>query len=183
MEIEERPHNAELLGNIQTHLKAIVETCGSLTKRQDETIEWLHKLDAGQRRLDDGLHKVEDRLHKVEDGLHKLEGGQRKLEDGQRKLEDGQRKLEDRLHKVEDGLHKVEDGLHKLEDQQDVLLGRVDRMEIRFELKFDELEVFASDAQQRLKRIETHLQLSGPSHVSPRRKATRDESSKRGKKS
>lgn len=144
METEERARNVVLLENIQTQVKVIAETCGSLVKRQDElakrqdeTIAWLRKLDEGQHRL----------------------------EDGQRKLEDGQRKLEDR---------------------HDVLLGRVDQMEIRFEFKFNELEVFASDAQQRLKRIETHLQLGGASrsgHASPRRRATRDESSKRGKKS
>ena len=144
METEERIRNVVLLENIQTQLTVIAETCGSLAKRQDETIEWLRKLNEGQRRLEDG---------------------QGKLEDGQRKLEDGQRKLEDR---------------------HDVLLGRVDQMEIRFELKFNELEVFASDAQQRLQRIETHLQPGGSSrsgHASPRRRATRDESSKRGKKS
>jgi len=151
METEERTRHVVLLENIQTQVKVIAETCGSLVKRQDElarrqdeTIEWLRKLD---------------------DGQHRLEDGQRKLEDGQRKLEDGQRKLEDR---------------------HDVLLGRVDQMEIRFEFKFNELEVFASDAQQRLKRIETHLQLGATSrsgHASPRRRTTRDESSKRGKKS
>jgi len=144
METEERTRHVVLLENIQTQVKVIAETCGSLVKRQDElarrqdeTIEWLRKLDDGQHRL----------------------------EDGQRKLEDGQRKLEDR---------------------HDVLLGRVDQMEIRFEFKFNELEVFASDAQQRLKRIETHLQLGATSrsgHASPRRRTTRDESSKRGKKS
>jgi predicted nuclease with TOPRIM domain len=151
METEERIRNMVLLENIQTQVTVIAETCGSLAKRQDETIEWLRKLDEGQRRLENGQGKLED--------------GQRRLEDGQGKLEDGQRKLEDR---------------------HDVLLGRVDQMEIRFELKFNELEVFASDAQQRLKRIETHLQPGGSSrsgHASPRRRATRDESSKRGKKS
>jgi uncharacterized phage infection (PIP) family protein YhgE len=165
METEERIRNVVLLEDIQTQVTVIAEACGSLAKRQDETIEWLRKLDEGQRRL--------------EDGQGKLEGGQRKLEDGQRKLEDGQRKLED-------GQRKLEDGQRKLEDRHDVLLGRVDQMEIRFELKFNELEVFASDAQQRLKRIETYLQPGGSSrsgHASPRRRATRDESSKRGKKS
>ncbi len=115
------------------------------------------------------LVKRQDELAKRQDEtiawLRKLDDGQHRLEDGQRKLEDGQRKLEDR---------------------HDVLLGRVDQMEIRFEFKFNELEVLASDAQQRLKRIETHLQLGGSSrsgHASPQRRATRDESSKRGKKS
>lgn len=152
METEERTRNAELLENIQTQVKLIAETCGSLVRRQDETIVWLRKLDDGQRRL---------------------EGGQHELQDGQRKLEERQ--------------HKLEDGQRKLEDRHDVLLGRVDQTEIRFELKFSKLEAFASDAQQRLKRIETCLQPGGSTHsghASPRRKAARHESSsKRGKKS
>ena len=138
METEEHTRTALLLENIQTQVMLIAETCGSLVKRQDDTIEWLRKLDAGQRNL---------------------EAGQRNLEVG----------------------------LRRLEDRHDVLLGRVDRMEIRFELKLDELEAFASDAQLRLKRIETHLQLSGPrrsGHASPQRKvASGEPSSKRGKKS
>jgi hypothetical protein len=145
METEEHTRTALLLENIQTQVMLIAETCGSLVKRQDDTIEWLRKLDAGQRNL---------------------EAGQRNLEAGQRNLEVG---------------------LRRLEDRHDVLLGRVDRMEIRFELKLDELEAFASDAQLRLKRIETHLQLSGPrrsGHASPQRKvASGEPSSKRGKKS
>ena len=151
METEERTRNAVLLESIQTQVKMIAETCGSLVQRQDETIQWLHKLDEGQ-------HKVEDRLHNVEDGQHRLEDGQRRLENGQRRLE----------------------------DRHDILLGRVDQMEIRFELKFNELEALAGDAHLRLKRIETHLQPGGTSrsgHASPRRRATRDEPSKPGKKS
>jgi predicted nuclease with TOPRIM domain len=144
METEQRTGNAELLENIQAQVNVIATACGSLVQRQDETIEWLRKLDDGQHRLEDGQHE---------------------LQDGQRKLEEGQRRLEDR---------------------HDILLGRVDQMEIRFELKFNELEALAGDAHLRLKRIETHLQPGGSSHsghASPRRTATRDESSKRGKKS
>jgi hypothetical protein len=43
-------------------------------------------------------------------------------------------------------------------------------------------EVFASDAQQRLKRIEGHLELNGSSRSSPQRKATRMPPPKRRKK-
>jgi peptidoglycan hydrolase CwlO-like protein len=166
METEERTRSSVLLENIQTQVNLIAEICGSLVKRQDDTIEWLRKLDDGQRKLDDGQRKLDD--------------GQRSLDDGQRKLEDGQRKLED-------GQRKLEVGLRRLEDRHDVLLGRVDRMEIRFELKLNELEALAGDAQLRLKRIETHLQLSSPgrsAHASPQRKLASDEpASKRGKKS
>jgi len=47
---------------------------------------------------------------------------------------------------------------------------RLDRMEARFgvlETKVDGLHVFASDAQRRLKRIETHLRLNGSSGRQP----------------
>jgi chromosome segregation ATPase len=45
--------------------------------------------------------------------------------------------------------------------------------------KVDGLEVFAGDAQGRLKRIETHLQLSGPRRSTLQRKAARISSRKR----
>jgi hypothetical protein len=83
------------------------------------------------------------------------------------------------------------------------LVERLDRMENRFESRFDGLElqvkglelqvkglevqtkgleVFASDAQRRLERIETHLQLNGSSASRPRGKATRPAPPKRRKK-
>jgi uncharacterized phage infection (PIP) family protein YhgE len=163
-----------------------------LVQRQDETIGWLRKLDEGQHRLEDlhelqdGQRKLEQRQGRLEDGQLKLEDGQLKLEDGQRRLEDGQRRLEDGQLKLEGGLRHVEDGLHKLGDRHDILLGRIDQMEIRFELKFNKLEAFATDAQQRLKRIEAYLQPRVAIHsgqARPRRKAARYEPSKRGKKS
>jgi hypothetical protein len=62
-------------------------------------------------------------------------------------------------------------------------------MESRFESRFDRLEakvdgleVFASDAKQRLDRIETHLQLNGSNASSPRRKVTSAAPPKRRRK-
>jgi len=75
------------------------------------------------------------------------------------------------------------------------LVERLDRMNSKFdglETRFDglemRLEVFASDAQQRLKRIEGHLEVNGSnssngsSRSNPRRTATRDAPPKRRKK-
>lgn len=66
-----------------------------------------------------------------------------------------------------------------LAEGQRALVERLDRMERRFEIRFDVLEtkvdgleVFASDAQGRLKRIETHLQLRRASRSAPRHIAT-----------
>jgi uncharacterized protein YceH (UPF0502 family) len=67
----------------------------------------------------------------------------------------------------------------RIEDRFDGFERRFDRIEV----KVDGLEVFASDAQRRLDRIETHLQLNGASHASPRRKAASDAPPKRRKKS
>jgi hypothetical protein len=58
----------------------------------------------------------------------------------------------------------------RLEARFDKLEMRFDRLEMRFdglEARVGGLEVFASDAQQRLKRIEGHLQLNGSSGSSP----------------
>jgi hypothetical protein len=76
------------------------------------------------------------------------------------------------------------------------LVERLDRMERRFETRFDVLEsrftrlemkvdgleVFASDAQGRLKRIETHLQLKRWTRPAPRHIATSAAPSKRRRK-
>ncbi|HEX7842817.1 MAG TPA: hypothetical protein VF469_35330 [Kofleriaceae bacterium] len=72
-------------------------------------------------------------------------------------------------------------------DAQVGLTQRLDRMEARFDARFDQLEtrvggleVFAADAQRRLKRIEGHLQLSG---ASSRPKARTEVARKRVRKS
>jgi outer membrane murein-binding lipoprotein Lpp len=67
----------------------------------------------------------------------------------------------------------------RLETQVNVLAVKVDRLET----KVDGLEVFAADAQHRLKRIETHLQLKGSSRPSARHKAARRAAPERRKKS
>jgi chaperonin cofactor prefoldin len=87
-------------------------------------------------------------------------------------LADGQRTLVERLDRME----------RRFETRFDVLESRFDVLESRFnglETKVDGLEVFASDAQGRLKRIETHLQLKRASRSAPRHIATSAAPSKR----
>jgi chaperonin cofactor prefoldin len=73
----------------------------------------------------------------------------------------------------------------RLDTRFDVLESRFDVLESRFdvlETKVDGLEVFASDAQGRLKRIETHLPLKRGSRSAPRHIATTAAPSKRRRK-
>ena len=81
------------------------------------------------------------------------------------------------------------EGQRTLVEGQRTLVERLDRMERRFEARFDMLEtkvdgleVFARDAQGRLKRIETHLQLKRASRSAPRHIATSAAPSKRRRK-
>jgi hypothetical protein len=73
----------------------------------------------------------------------------------------------------------------RFETRFDVLESRFDGLESRFdglETKVDRLEIFASDAQGRLKRIETHLQLKRTSRSARRHIATSAAVSKRRRK-
>ena len=75
--------------------------------------------------------------------------------------------------------------LERIESRFDRFETRFDRLEMRFdglETRVGGLEGFASDAQQRLKRIEGHLELSSSSHARPRRKVTRASLPKHRKK-
>jgi hypothetical protein len=63
-------------------------------------------------------------------------------------------------------LENIDTNVKLIAEAQLGLSQRFDRMETRFETRFDQLEtrvggleVFAADAQRRLKRIEGHLQL------------------------
>lgn len=86
-------------------------------------------------------------------------------------------------------LENIQTSVTVIVEGHGALVERLDRMERRFESRFDRLEakvdgleVFANDAKQRLDRIETHLQLNGSSHSRPPRKATSAASPKRRKK-
>ena len=86
-------------------------------------------------------------------------------------------------------LESVETKVKVIAEGHGALVERLDRMERNFETRFtgleakvDRLEVFASDAQGRLKRIETHLQLKSASRSASRHIATSAASSKRRRK-
>jgi chaperonin cofactor prefoldin len=97
-------------------------------------------------------------------------------------IADGHATLVERLDRME---RRFETRFDVLESRFDVLESRFNRLETkvdRLETKVDGLEVFASDAQGRLKRIETHLQLKRASRAAPRHIATSAAPSKRRRK-
>lgn len=79
-------------------------------------------------------------------------------------------------------LDRMDSRFDKLETRFDRQEMRFDRLETRFDGLETRFEVFAGDTQQRLKRIEGHLELSGSSLSSPRRKVRRTSPPKRRKK-
>ena len=87
-------------------------------------------------------------------------------------------------------LENLQTSVNVIAEGHGALVERLDRMETRFETRFDRfeakvdgLEVFASDSQRRLTRIETHLQLNGSSHSHPPPKAAKAAPPKPRKKS
>ncbi|HEX2687980.1 MAG TPA: hypothetical protein VHN14_15235 [Kofleriaceae bacterium] len=79
-------------------------------------------------------------------------------------------------------LESIETQVKVIAEGHGALVERLDRIETKvdvLEAKADGLEVFASDAQGRLKRIETHLQLKRASRSAPGHIATRAAPSKR----
>ncbi|HEX7839450.1 MAG TPA: hypothetical protein VF469_18360 [Kofleriaceae bacterium] len=90
-------------------------------------------------------------------------------------IAEGHAALVERLDRMES---RFETRFDVLESRFDVLESRFDRLET----KVDGLEVFASDAQGRLKRIESHLQLKRASPSAPRHIATSAAPSKRRRK-
>ena len=97
--------------------------------------------------------------------------------------------IETKVNVIAEGHGALVERCDALAEGQRTLVERLDRMERRFETRFDALEtkvdgleVFASDAQGRLKRIETHLQLKRASRSAPRHIATSTAPSKRRRK-
>jgi hypothetical protein len=93
------------------------------------------------------------------------------------------------LESIETKVKVIAEGHGALVERSDALVERLDRMERRLDTRFDVLEtkvdgleVFASDAQGRLKRIETHLPLKRGSRSAPRHIATTAAPSKRRRK-
>jgi hypothetical protein len=97
--------------------------------------------------------------------------------------------IETKVNVIAEGHGALVERCGALAEGQRTLVERLDRMEHRFETRFDVLEtkvdgleVFASDAQGRLKRIETHLQLKRASRSTPGHIATSAAPSKRRRK-
>jgi predicted nuclease with TOPRIM domain len=93
-------------------------------------------------------------------------------------------------------LEEIQTHVKVIAEGHGALVQRMDRLEARFgglETRFDKLEIrfdvlehrfneFTGDTQQRLERIETHLQLNGSSDSPPRQKAPSHGSVKHRKK-
>jgi hypothetical protein len=114
------------------------------------------------------LESIETKVKVVAEGHGALAEGQRMLIERGDALAEGQRALVERLDRME----------RRFETRFDVLESRF----TRFETKVNGLEAFATDAQGRLKRIETHLQLKHASRSAPRHIATSVAPSKRRRK-
>jgi chaperonin cofactor prefoldin len=114
-------------------------------------------------------------LESIETKVNVIAEGHGALVERSDALAEGQRTLVERLDRME----------RRFEIRFDVLESRFTRLETKvdgLEAKVDGLEVFASDAQGRLKRIETHLQLKRASRSAPRHLATSAAPSKRRRK-
>jgi chromosome segregation ATPase len=101
------------------------------------------------------------------------------------RLDRMERKFETRFDVLESRFNGLESRFNGLESRYNGLETKVDRLETKVDglgTKVDGLEVFASDAQGRLKRIETHLQLKHVSRSAPRYVTTSAASSKRRRK-
>lgn len=78
-----------------------------------------------------------------------------------------QNAMADQLQSTNERLDRIATKVDRLEIKVDVIDKRVGNLET----KVDKLEVFAGDAQQRLGRIEAHLQLNGSNRRKPARAA------------
>ena len=84
-------------------------------------------------------------------------------------------RMDRRFDKLETRFDMLELRFNGLEARFDGLETRFDGLEAKVDglaTQVDGLEVFASDTQRRLKRIEGHLELNGASRSQPRRKTT-----------
>ena len=173
MDIEQRTRFEGLLEDIQIGLKALD---GSTRARDHELAAALNELANDQTA----------RHHEVIEGQRKLEAKHDVLLG---RVDSMEIRFELKFHELETQVDRLETKVDRLETRFDRLETKVDGLETKvdgLETKVDGLDVFASDAQRRLKRIETHLQLGGASrsgHASPRRKTAGDDAPPRRKKS
>jgi predicted nuclease with TOPRIM domain len=67
----------------------------------------------------------------------------------------------DHLHRIDGRLERLETKVDRLDVRVGVLETKFDRLETKVDKLETRFEVFASDTQQRLGRIETHLHMNG----------------------
>ncbi|HEX2687981.1 MAG TPA: hypothetical protein VHN14_15240 [Kofleriaceae bacterium] len=108
----------------------------------------------------------------------RFEGLLESIETQLKVIAEGHGALIERSDALAEGQRALVERLDRIETKVDVLETKVDGLKA----KVDGLEVFASDAQGRLKRIETHLQLTRASRSAPRHIATSAAPSKRRRK-
>jgi hypothetical protein len=86
------------------------------------------------------------------------------------------------LENIQTSVKVIAEGHLALVEGQGVIVKRLDRIDSRLDGLEMRFEAFASDAQQRLERIEGHLELDGSSRTSLRRKVTKASSPRHRKK-
>jgi len=115
---------------------------------------------------------IEERFHRLEALMEDLVTKVTVIAEGHGALVEGQRMLAEGLARLDARVERVEIKSDLLEIKFDRLNGRIDG-----------LDGFARDAQQRLKRIERHLELKAGRPPTLRPKAARHDRSTRRKKS
>ena len=135
-------------------------------------IATIERIDRMESRFDRRFDTLETKVVLLEvfaaDAKQRFDGIETKID----RLETKVDQIDARIGRVETKVDQLDARVGRLEtkvDQIDARLGRVetkvDQLETKvdqLETKVDQLETFAIDAQGRLKRIEGHLQLSGP---------------------
>jgi outer membrane murein-binding lipoprotein Lpp len=102
------------------------------------------------------------------------------------RLDQMEARFDVRFDRLETQVNVLAVKVNGLEVKVDGLEVKVDGLEVKvdgLETKVDGLEVFAADAQRRLERIETHLQLKGSTRPRARHKAAPRAAPERRKKS
>jgi predicted nuclease with TOPRIM domain len=131
------------------------------------------------------LESIETKVKVIAEGHGALVASSNALAEGQRALVERLDRIETKVDVLESRFTRLETKVDRLETKVDRLETKVDRLETkvdRLETRVHGLEVFAIDAQGRLKRIETHLQLKRASRSAPRHIATSEAPPRRRRK-
>jgi chromosome segregation ATPase len=121
------------------------------------------------------LGEIQNKLATIDVSVAKLQVSVAKLQVSVAKLQEESIEAKERDLVLATALHRLAtdhaEGLRRMEARHDVLVGRVDKIELRLgnledkvtalDTRIAALEVFAGDTTRRLERIESHLQLNG----------------------